>query len=267
MFRKGLLLLVMILMMSAHIGFSATEHPVSADQIIIAEPTTDKITNDRQVIVNVNITNVKVTENPIIVSLVRVSNRLSFADSLGSDLNVSVMKLSSNAASDMSRSTVYNMTYSTSDPVYSENYEKETKVINRFFELKDMILAHNYEISTINRINRFDLISGNEVEIGKLTPEVLNQFNRWTQLKNQVSELRKEYSEVQTQYIKYFESNLLVDEINTLSYFKVVGKLPNGLYKLRFIDLEGQLIKEFVFVVVDREEPIRIIESFNTRTN
>lgn len=267
MFRKGLLLLVVVMMMTAHIGFSATEHPVSADQIIIAEPTTEKITNDRQVIVNVNITNVKVTDNPIVVSLVRVSNKLPFADALGSDLNVSVMKLSSNAASDMSRMTMFNMTYTTSEPVYSENYEKETKVINRFFELKDMILAHNYEISTINRVHRFDLIAGNDAEIAKLNADVAILYRRWTQLKNDVSELRKEYSVVQTQYIKYFEKNVLVDEINRLSYFKVIGKLPNGVYKLRFIDQVGQLIKEFAFEVVDREETIRLIETFNTRTN
>ncbi|HAS74973.1 MAG TPA: hypothetical protein DCS67_12580 [Clostridiales bacterium UBA8960] len=267
MFRKGLVLLVMIFMISAHIGFSATEHPVSADQIIIAEPTTEKITNDKQVIVNVNITNVKVTDNPIIMSLVRIANRLPFADSLGSELNVSVMKLSSNAASDMSRSTIYNMTYSTEDPVYSANYQKETQVINRYFELKDMILAHNYEISTINRSYRFDLIANNISEIAKLNADTLNQYNRWTQLKSNVSELRKEYTQVQTQYIKYFEKNLLVDEIKTLSYFKVIGRLPNGTYKLRFIDLEGQLIKEFAFEVIDKEETIRLIESFNTRTN
>ena len=267
MFRKGLLLLVVIMMMTAHVGFSATEHPVTADQIIIAEPTTEKITNDRQVIVNVNITNVKVTDNPIIMSLVRVSNKLPFADELGSDLNVSVMKLSSNAASDMSMSTKYNMTYSISDPVYSENYEEETKLINRYFELKDLILAHNYEISTINRVHRFDLIAGNDAEIAKLSAEAATFFRRWSQLKNDVSELRKEYYELQPKYIKFFEKNLLVEEISKLSYFKVVGILPNGIYKLRFIDQVGQLIKEFAFEVVDREETIRLIETFNTRTN
>jgi hypothetical protein len=74
------------------------------------------------------------------------------------------------------------------------------------------------------------------------------------------------FRQVQVQYLRYFEKQLLVDKIDTLSYFKMVGKLPNGSYKLRFIDEDGQLIKVFAFEVVDREEPVRLIESL-TITN
>ncbi len=267
MFRKSvILLLASIIIISGQMGFASTNHPVGNEQIIIAEPTTEKITNDKQVYVTVNITNVKVTDNPIIVSLVRIENRLPFEDKLGSDLNVSVMKLSSSAGGELDKSVTYNITYNTSSNGYSENLDKETKVINRFFELKDMILYHNYEISTINKKYRFDLIAGNADEISKLGTEAHEAYTRWAHLKSSVSELKKEFTQVQVQYLRYFEKQLLVDKIDTLSYFKMVGKLPNGSYKLRFIDEDGQLIKVFAFEVVDREEPVRLIESL-TITN
>ena len=267
MFRKSvILLLASIIVISGQMGFASTNHPVGNEQIIIAEPTTEKITNDKQVYVTVNITNVKVKDNPIIVSLVRIENRLPFEDKLDSNLNVSVMKLSSSAGGELDKAVTYNISYNTSSNTYSENLEKETKVINRFFELKDMILYHNYEISTINKKYRFDLITGNADEVSKLGSEAHKAYTRWVHLKTSVTELKKEFTQVQIQYLRYFEKQLLVDKIDTLSYFKMVGKLPNGLYKLRFIDEDGQLIKVFTFEVVDREEPVRLIESF-TITN
>ena len=261
MFRKSVfLLLASLIIISGQFAFATSDHPVSAEQIIIAEPTTEKITNDKSVYVTVNITNVKVTSNPIIISLARIDRSLPFADELGSDLKVSVMKLSSNAAGELDKTVIYNMNYDVDAPLYSEDYKKETQVINRFFEVKDLILSHNYEISTINKKYRFDLIVGNTEEISKLSTEVHEFYKRWVYLKANVSELKKEYTQLQTQYIKYFERQILVDEINTLSYFKVVGKLPNGNYKLRFIDDEEQLIKEFTFEVIDREETIKLID-------
>jgi hypothetical protein len=247
-------------------GFASTNHPVGSEQILIAEPTTEKVTNDKQVIVTVNITNAKVLDNPMIVSLVRIENRLPFEDKLGSDLKVSVMKLSSSAGGELDNSVTYNITYNTNSNGYSDNLDKETKVINRFFELKDMILYHNYEISTINKKYRFDLIAGNADEISKLGTEAHEAYTRWAHLKASVSELKKEFTQVQVQYLRYFEKQLMTDKIETRNYFKMVGKLPNGLYKLRFIDENGQLIKVFTFEVVDREEPVKLIETL-TKTN
>jgi len=261
MFRKSAyLLLASLILISGQFSFATSEHPVSAEQIIIAEPTTEKITNDKSVYVTVNITNVKVTSNPILISLVRIDNTLPFAEDLGSDLKVSVMKLSSGASGELDKSTIYNMTYDVDAPLYSEDYKKETQIINRFFEVKDLILSHNYEISTINKKYRFDLIAGNTEEISKLSAETHEFYKRWTTLKTSVSELKKEFALLQVQYIKYFEKQIMNDEINTLSYFKVIGKLSNGDYKLRFIDEDGWLIKEFSFKVVDKEETIKLID-------
>ncbi|MDH8678493.1 hypothetical protein QE109_10070 [Fusibacter bizertensis] len=268
MLRKSVgLLLAMIIIISGQMGFAVSNHPVDSSQIIIAEPTSERITNDKQIFVTVNITNVMVIDHPITMSLVRIENRLPFADALGEDLNVSFMKLSSNAAGDIDRSLLYNTTYSTTAPEYSEGYVKETQVINRFFELKDLILAHNYEIATINKKYRFDLIVGNTVEIAKLTPEVDDLFKQWTKLKANIAEYKKEYVQLQLQYSKYFENQIMVDKISNLSFYKIIGKLPNGTYKIRFLDDVSQLIKEFTFEVVDKENTIQLIDPMATKAN
>ncbi|MCA0385553.1 MAG: hypothetical protein LCH34_08135 [Firmicutes bacterium] len=268
MFRRVVILfLAMAVFISGQMGFAATSHPVDASQIIIAEPMSEKITNDKQVYVTVNITNLKVTDHPIIVSLLRVENRLPFVENLGSDLKVSVMKLSSNSVGALDRTVANNMTYNTSTPNYSEDYAKETQVINRFYELKDLILAHNYEIASINNKYRFDLIVGNNEEISKLSADVTEQFKKWQSLKASVVDLRKEFVQVQAQYSKFFEKYLVLDRISTPSYYKTIGKLTNGQYILRFLDETSQLIKEFEFTIVDREETIKLIDPLAPKTN
>ena len=101
--KSAFLILGLICIFSVQLGFAATQ-PVTADQIIIAEPMNEKMTNDKQVYVTVNIANAKVAEQPIFVSLIRVEGKLVFADALGSDLKISVMKLSS--ASEIGRAHV-----------------------------------------------------------------------------------------------------------------------------------------------------------------
>jgi len=47
MIRKSvILLLATIILISGQTGFASTSHPVGSEQILIAEPTTEKITND-----------------------------------------------------------------------------------------------------------------------------------------------------------------------------------------------------------------------------
>jgi hypothetical protein len=251
-------------------GFAATNHPVEANQILISEPNSERITNDKQVVVMVNITNLDVdlTDKPIILSIVKIENKLPFVNELGSDLNVSVMKLSSGAVGELDRTVQYNTSYSTASPSYSEDYSTEIKVINRFFEVKDLILSHNYEIATINKIYRFDLIVGNEEAISKLTEEAKKDFTKWTNLKSALVDLKKEYATLQVQYSKLFEKQIISDKIDRLSYSKLIGKLNNGTYKVRFLDEASQLIKEFTFEVVDREGSIIQLEPLTTtKTN
>lgn len=268
MLRKSVgLLLAMIIIISGQMGFAVSNYAVDSSQIIIAEPTSEKITNDKQIFVTVNITNVMVIDHPITMTLVKLENKLPFADELGSDLKVSFMKLSSIAAGDIDRSILYNTTYNTTAPDYSDGYVKETQVINRFFELKDLILTHNYELSTINKKHRFDLIVGNAEEISKLSSEVEDIYKHWVKLKSNLVEYKKEYSQLQLQYARYFENQIMVDKISNLSYYKIIGKLPNGTYKIRFLDDVSQLIKEFTFEVVDKEESIKLIDPMSTNAN
>jgi hypothetical protein len=264
MFRSGILILVAVMVLfCAQASFATSDHPVTADQIIIAEPTVEKITNDKQVIVTVNITNVKVTDTPVRVSLVKINDKIDFTESLNRDLKVSIMRLSPNAVGDALKVSPYSTTYNTSEPIYSENFEVETKTINRFFELKDAIASHYLEIHSINKKYGFDLIKDNVDEISKLSNADYEAFKKWSLLSSEVMVLRKEYNSVQVDYLKYFESQVLLDEINKMSYYKVVGKLPIGNYKLRFLDTSNQLIKQFSFTVVDKNESIKLLESFS----
>lgn len=268
MLRKSVgLLLAMIIILSGQMGFAVSNHPVDAGQIIIAEPTSEKITNDKQVFVTVNITNVMVADHPITMSLVRIENKLPFADELGDDLNVSVMKLSSFATGEIDRNTLFNITYNTATPEYSDNYEKETQVINRFFELKDLITTTNSELSSLNKKYHFDLIANNPEEVEKLSAEQNDFYKRWVKLKTNSADYKKEYAQLQIQYARYFENQIMVDKINNLSYYKIIGKLPNGTYKIRFLDDVSQLIKEFTFNVVDKEESIKLIDPMATKVN
>jgi hypothetical protein len=264
MFRSGVLILLAVMVLfCAQVTFASSDHPVTADQIIIAEPTVEKITNDKQVIVTVNITNVKVTDKPIRVSLVKINNKIDFMESLNTDLKVSVMRLSPNAVGDALSVSPFSITYNTSEPVYSENFEVETKTINRFFELKDQITWHNLEINSLNKKFDFDSIKDNVDAISKLSDTDYEAFKKWRLLSEDLLVLRKAFNSVQVDYLKYFENQIMLDEINKMSYYKVVGKLPNGNYKLRFLDTSNQLIKQFSFTVVDKEESIKLLENFS----
>ncbi len=76
MLRKSVgLLLAMIIILSGQMGFAVSNYAVDSSQIIIAEPTSEKITNDKQIFVTVNITNVMVIDHPITMSLVKLENK------------------------------------------------------------------------------------------------------------------------------------------------------------------------------------------------
>jgi len=240
-------------------GFASSTHPVSADQIIIQEPETDVISNEKQAYITVNIVSNKLKDRPITVSIVRVENKLPFAENLSNDLKVSVMRLTSSAVGSLDRYLKYNATYDTSEPQYSEGYKKETLLINRFYELKDSISLQTIEINTLNKKYKFDTIVGNTEAISKLTTEEYTAYKKWVNLKNAVSDDKKEYEKLQIEFSSYFEKQILVDEITMPSYSKVVGKLSIGHYILRFIDDEKQLIKELEFDVIDNQEIIKRI--------
>lgn len=260
MFRKSVvLLLALVLIISCQMSFAGSTHPVSADQIIIEEPGSEKINNEKQVYVTVNIVSNKLKDRPLTVSLVRIENNLPFAELLSSDLKVSVMNLKTSAAGELDRSTKFNLTYDTSAKQYSDDYKKETQLINRFYELKDLINKTSGTIDTLNKKYKFESIVGNSEEVSKLSSEVHSLYKKWLGLRTTLSDYKKEYDKLQIEYVQYFEKQIFTDEINIPSYSKVVGKLANGHYLLRFIDDDKQLIKEFEFDVIDNQEIIKVI--------
>ena len=260
MFRKCIsLTLILVLILSCQMAFATSNHPVTADQIIIVEPSTEIISNEKQVYVTVNIVSNKLKDRPLTMSIVRVENKLTFAENLGSDLKVSVMNLVSSAIGNMDRQIKYNATYDTSAPVYSENYKKETQLINRYYELGQSISNKDEEIKVLNKKYNFASIVGKTEELAKLSTEAHTAYKRWTNLKMAIAEERKELEKIQFEFSTYFEKQVYVDQINGPSYSKVVGKLSTGHYVLRFIDDEKQLIKEFEFDVIDNQEIIKVM--------
>ncbi len=265
MFRSGVLILLAVMVLfCAQVTFASSDHPVTADQIIIAEPTVEKITNDKPVIINVNIiSKVKLADNSLRVSLVKIEDQVLFSESLNTDLKVSVMHLTPNAVDDSLKVSPYNITYSTSNPVYSRNLEVEIKTINRFFELKTLIDSHTLAIKNFNNKYQFNLIKDNVDEIAKLSDAGYEAYKKWTSLTTDLVVLRKEFNSVQVDYLGYFERQIMLDEIIGNNYSHIVGKLPNGNYKLRFLDTSNQLIKQFSFTVVDKEQSIKLLENFS----
>ncbi len=259
MFRKGLLIiLALVIFTTGNTAFAfenSSASPISPDQIIIGEPMSESITNDNLIFINVNINNTQIVDSPLAVSLVKVDRQLSFGNELGDGLNVSVMRLSSSAAS-MDRSTALSRIYSNQQPIFSEGLVEETKIINHFFEVKDALALKQIAYTELNKQYHFDLIADRLEELSKLDSSVYEDYKRWSTVRSELNELRRAYSLAMIKYLELFEKHIYNDTINNMSFYKEIGYLSNGTYKLRFLNSEMRLVKEMTFKIIDREKTI-----------
>ena len=264
MFRKSLIFIIVCMLLIQPFTFASDT--ISAEQIIVAEPTTETITNDKNVYIIVNSTNTKIVDAPVWVSLVKMETALPFSEQLGEDLKVSVLKLTA-AAGEIDRISASNRIYNLDALAFSDDFTEETEMINRFFDTKSKFETLNAEYKELNKKYGFDWLADNASEISKLESDVFVAYKRWSALKSQVSELRRNYLELQVQYAQYFESPVFASEMKHLSFFKEVGVLPIGAYRLRFLDANLKLIKEVQFKVVERENILPQMSPTKINTN
>lgn len=255
------MVLVFLILMTTPLSFGNNQ-PVTADDIIVQELVRTKIVNDRNHFLTVNITK-DVTQSPIGISLVRLENKLPFMDSLDSGLEVSVMRITPQSVQIEGLSNARRV-YKKEGHIPSELYKEEVQLINRFFELKETLTKLDSKIS--RAASGYDFLSLRDATeaMAKLDTEAFAQYQKWVEHRSARRLVASELLALQSEYAAFFETVIFSDEIAIMSYFKEVGRLSNGHYRLRFIDKDNRLIKEISFQVVDREMPIQpIMLEFN----
>ncbi|MBF4693298.1 hypothetical protein [Fusibacter ferrireducens] len=254
--------LLIILNMGMVFGIETKQPPsISAGELIIAEPVSDILYENKPVFLNVNISakaKVNVQEHPLNLTLVKLEDKLPFAEELDKNLNIPIIKLSSSALLKESPSVLYVVV----DPALektenTDDYKIETEIINKYFKMAEEISALNAEILSANKKYKLDALT--EVSLSKSSEEVKKAYKTWIANKAVLLKQKKDFEQVQATYLSLFEVNILEDQVDKLSYLKEVGKLDIGKYKLRFTDDDGIFIKEMVFEVVKEDDTLKAI--------
>lgn len=266
MFRKSFYILVFMLIMASYsVGFgfdNPTAAPVSASEIIVAEPVSSEIYNTKNLFLSININNTAIVEAPITVSLVEIGQKLSFIDEISADVGVSVLRLNSNSAPN-TRSVALSRVYSTTSNTYSVGFAEEIDIINRFFGLKDRLSEIQARMYEINLKYSFDLLIDRSEEASKMTEDEYSAYLEWLELKSDLNTTKGEYTVLAGKYLALFETQVYSNSINKMSFNSEIGRLSNGTYALRFIDGNSMLIKQIQFKVVDEETQILPFVPFN----
>lgn len=254
--------LLIILNMGMAFGIETKQAPmILAEELIIGEPVSDILYANKSVFLNVNIsakTKVNVQEHPLTLSLVKLEDKLPFAEELDKTLNVPIIKLSSSALLKESPSALYIVANSTLESSKNTgDYKVETEIINTYFKAVEKLNTLNAEITSANK--KYKLESLTEVSLGKASEEVKKAYKTWVANKATLLEEKKGFEQIQAAYLNLFEVEILEDQVAKLSYLKEVGKLDIGKYKLRFTDDNGVFIKERVFEVVKEDDTLKAV--------
>jgi hypothetical protein len=234
---------------------SGEDIPVlTPDEIIIAEPVTDHVFNDKDLYITVNILDAdffsKLAEDPLTISLVKLEDTLPFADELGSDLHVPVVKLSSSAAIEwLSTAGLTDEEYVKAD----DKYTAETETINQYFQQLEAINALNTQISAA--VSKYGFGTA-DLDLTAASTEVKEAYQTYTAHLEALAAQKRAFSEIQRKYLKLFEVVCLKDSIDSPSYLKDVGMLDEGEYRIRIFDTSKTVIKELDFQVLARDESI-----------
>lgn len=235
---------------------------LTADEIIIAEPVTDHVFDDKDLYITVNIIDTDyfttLFETPLNISLVKLEDTLPFADELGEDLNVPVVKLSSTSATTW-LSTVGQT--ETNFNIVDDQYTTETEIINEYFKQLDKINTLNAAINAANTKYKFSSVIQSDSDLMSVSQEVKEAYVVYVNNQAKLAEARKAFALIQKQYLKLFEVVLLKDVIDSPSYMQDVGTLSVGSYRIRITDEEHIILKELKFEVVSREEALKAMIS------
>lgn len=253
--------LLIILNIGLCFGLETKQAPmISGEELIIGEPTTDVLYANKSVFLNVNISikaKTNVQDHPLALTLVKLEDKLPFSEALDKNLNVPIIKLSSSALLKESPSAIYTVAEMSLKDKEDDNYKVETGIINEYFKTVDKLNALNAEIASANKKYKLDTLS--EGDLLKATKEVQEAFKKWTSNKTALTELKKNFEQIQASYLSLFEVTIYEDQISKPSYLKEIGKLEVGKYKLRFNDENGIFIKEMVFEVVKEDDTLKTL--------
>lgn len=261
MFRKTtftISLCVLLSLMIGTFGFASETgqgRSVSAEDIIVAEPISTEIMADKTIFINVNIVDTIVAETPVQVSLVRLNQNLDILEAIRDRLNVSIMRVMPGSALN-NRSVQMNRVYSMEESQDSETYETEVTLINRYFEIKDQMDKNQASLLEINSVYGFDSMLERSEEASKLSPEALEVYMDWMDLKTEQTLLKNEYIQVAGQYLELFETVIYSNQIDRMSFSDELKPLSVGTYALRFTDSEGKLIKQIDLKVTVKESSL-----------
>lgn len=254
--------LLIILNMGMAFGLETKQTPlISAEELIVGEPVSDVLYANKSVFLNVNIsvkTKTNVQEHPLTLSLVKLEDKLPFAEELDKTLNVPIIKLSSSALLKESPSALYVVADLTLEKSRNDgDYKVETEIINTYFKAVEKLNTLNAEIVSANK--KYKLESLTEAGLNKANEEVKKAYKTWVMNKTTLLEQKKSFEQIQAAYLNLFEVKIFEDQIAKLSYLKEVGKLDIGKYKLRFTDENGVFIKELVFEVVKEDDTLKAV--------
>ncbi len=255
--------LLIILNMGMAFGLETKQKPlITAEELIIGEPVSDVLYANKSVFLNVNISvkaKTNVQEHPLTLSLVKLEDKLPFADELDKTLNVPIIKLSSSALLKESPSALYVVADSPLETTKRDDgdYKVETEIINSYFEAIENLNTLNAEIVSANK--KYKLESLTEEDLNKASEEVKEAYETWLTNKTTFLEQKKDFEQIQATYLSLFEVEICTDQVAKPSYLKEVGKLDVGKYKLRFTDENDIFIKEMVFEVVKEDDTLKAV--------
>lgn len=245
MFKKiGILLFIFCFIFVQELSYASQ---ISRDDIVVVE---DELYADSGVRLVVNMKTALVETSPVAVSVVRVDGRIPFARQISSDLEVSLVRLRPDAGHQMV-SPHYRRTYAYQYPSYSKNYQHETEVINEYFRIESDMRLANREINALK--NKYDFNEMTDESKLAMTEEQRAAKSQLDALNIQKNKDQVQFDALRNDYMSYFETIVFHDFINHFSYQKDLGKLPTGVYELRFIDENGRGVKVMPFEIKDPE--------------
>ncbi len=247
-FRKIIVFsFAMAALMLSNITIAGTS--VSSDDIIIAEPLSENVYNDKSLFVTVNINNpdvyLSLSEDPLELELIKIEEVIPFVDELGTELQVPLTRITSSSIVSEKLATIPE----------GDLDKEEVEIINDYFSQLDQITALRNEISAMNE--KYNLDTQTEDSLKVATDEVKKAYETYQSQVEKLKNLNETFKVIKSEYAKLFEVPLITENISVPSFLKDVGKLDIGNYKICINNSDEQCLKEFDFKIIERDTAIK----------
>lgn len=254
MLRKHLSILIIVMMVFLAMPLSFAGEITESD-FVVAEPVKGKITNEEKAqSLIVNIINLKIAQEPLYYSVVRIEDQLPFAKEIESVPGVSIMNLTFKSTE--VEGITPTRTYSIEPEKMSVNFVDEIKQISKFFELKKELSSIEANLKQLSEGFDFTNFLNPAEAKEKLSAAAYKKYEKWLEIRKVRSTLIRNLLDVQNKYLKMFETPIASGKVETssksLQFKKDLGVLRNGNYRLRFFDADDRLISEMSFEMVEK---------------